>query len=461
MPINLHDIEKFDETRLRIRHLHFAITEEARQLKNWINAMAIFTSYLAPLILASQKNEVPAEAASSSATSKDSEAPPGTRHDEDSSLVADVIRGDTALTAKDVNYIQYSISTMVRYAPSPAEANVIYMFFLQQCQLPIRNDDTIDTCLISLIYQYAQAKEDPELQDKGLDLIKVALERGIGLPSYQSRKSQPKNRLQYPQKETILASVSKPILIRHSLQITEDGLALETRQPQARPSPQRRQIPQTINTRPQQQQPPQQQPLQERRQGQERPPRSGQGVRPRNSVPTNTPQQDAPKLSPRSSTAAKDGKFNKGSAEGPASDIRGPSREKKAFNRGYNTVSTDSTDEFMYVPFEGAGRRGRGGGLGSGRGGRGGRGGFRGDFGGGLPMGPPREVKFVPASTNTMPKTYHHEDEADKTVVGSDVKAAVAPSEDLASELVRGVEDMKLNDQKPQENKKEQDETQV
>lgn len=459
MPINLQDIEELDETHLRIRHLHFAITEEARQRKNWINAMAIFTSYLAPLVLAAQKNGSSAEAASSSSASQDAPAPSGARYNEESSLVAEVVKGDAVLTPTDVNFIQYSISTMVRYAPSPAEANVIYMFFLQQCQLPVRNDDTIDTCLISLIYQYAQAKDDPELQDKGLDLIKVALERGVGLPSYQSRKSLPKNRVQYPQKETILASVSKPILIRHQLQITEDGLALEARQPQVRQPPQRRQPPHASiaqPAQPQQAQPQQRQPLQERRQGQEQPQRTSHGVRPRNSVSTNSPQQDQPKSSSQSSTPGKDGTSNRrGGINGPVSENRGPSREKKVSRRAATAASTPAAAEQFHTfkPFQGTMGRRRDSGRDSDRGD------IRGNSNGGLSMGPRRVVAFVPASTNTMSKTYYPEGDVDQAVAGA--KASAAPSEDLTSDIVRGVEDMKLGDQKAQENTKEQDEAQV
>ncbi|KAK3813674.1 MAG: hypothetical protein JOS17DRAFT_779325 [Linnemannia elongata] len=254
MPMTLKDIEDFDrKDMLRVEHIHWAITNEVRDLKQWNNALTLLTSYLAPVIIASEKaaataaaatDDVDAEAAAraenttkptSLPTTTDGPAGGGKASSTTTSKFSDFVEDETTgqytkqLTEQDVRLIQWSIAALVRYAPTPSESNVVYMFYLQR-QPPVRNDETIDNCLISLIYQYAQVKDDPELQAKGLDLIKVALERGVGLPSYQSRTSV-KHQSYRPQKESILASVSKPILIQQGLQITTDGRALEARRP--------------------------------------------------------------------------------------------------------------------------------------------------------------------------------------------------------------------------------------
>ncbi|KAG9070287.1 hypothetical protein KI688_009624 [Linnemannia hyalina] len=234
MPMTLKDVEDYDrKDMLRVEHIHWAITHEVRELKQWNNALTLLTSYLAPVVIASEK-----AAAAAAAVTDDVDTETAARTENTikptslptTSKFSDFVEDETTgqytkqLTEQDVRLIQFSIAALVRYAPTPSESNVVYMFYLQR-QPPLRNDETIDNCLISLIYQYAQVKGDPELQAKGLDLIKIALERGVGLPSYQSRTSV-KNKGRH-QRESILASVSRPILIQQKLQITEDGRALE------------------------------------------------------------------------------------------------------------------------------------------------------------------------------------------------------------------------------------------
>ncbi|KAF8946588.1 hypothetical protein BGZ47_000116 [Haplosporangium gracile] len=264
MPMTLKDIEDYDrKDMLRVEHIHWAITHEVRDLKQWDNALTLLTSYLAPVIIASEKaasaaaviGEVDTETAAPTENTAKPSSPPSSSSltttitdgtaaatqggrrasSTTTSKFSDFVEDETTgqytkqLTEEDMRLIQWSIAALVRYAPTPSESNVVYMFYLQR-QPPIRNDETIDNCLVSLIFQYAQVKNDPELQAKGLDLIKVALERGVGLPSYQSRTSV-KNQSYGPQKQTILASVSKPILVQQGLQITADGRALEARRP--------------------------------------------------------------------------------------------------------------------------------------------------------------------------------------------------------------------------------------
>ncbi|KAG0042949.1 hypothetical protein BGZ83_012007 [Gryganskiella cystojenkinii] len=460
MRYTLQDIEEFSATQLRIKHLHFAITEESKYLKNWTNALAIFNSYLAPVIIAAQKNSssistdevTTVNAASLPSSSSVSPSPSlsssDNKRDHDSSLVVDVLHGAAALIPNDVTFLQRAISVMVRYAPSPTEANVIYGFFLKQCQEPIRNDATIDTNLINLIYQYAQVKDDPEIQRQGLDLVRVALERGIGLSTYNARHSHTSNN-----PGSILASVSRPILLLHQLQITADGRSLEARtqqhqqQRQSHLHKKQHQLRPALasNSKPQQEE------------GQEQPPhhRQAGGPQSRNFVSEKSPQQDQAtnRASPSSISSSRPETPTK---DGRASNNGAPSREKKVLG---NTADDDQYSYYLKTSrpsFEGAPRGARGGMRGGmrGRGGRGGsdRGGDRGSFSSyGISMGSPRrEIKFVPASSNVMLNVDHHPNDepyrSDAATLNPSTKVAASSSllcnED--ADLARGVEKMKL-----------------
>lgn len=262
MPMTLKDIEDYDRSNmLRVEHIHLAIVHEVRELKQWDNALTLLTSYLAPVMIASEKAIAAAAAAVSDDANTDSTPSPSSSSSSPTTTTTDraaagvgraaagVGRASSTTSAKfsdfvedkttgrytkqlggnDIRLIHFSICALVRYAPTPSDSNVVYMFYLQR-QPPVRDDETIDHCLISLIYQYAQVKGDPELQAKGLDLIKVALERGVGLPTYKSRNSG-KNQNYRPQTESILVSVSRPILMRQKLQISQDGRTLEAYRP--------------------------------------------------------------------------------------------------------------------------------------------------------------------------------------------------------------------------------------
>ncbi|KAG0072305.1 hypothetical protein BGZ93_003201 [Podila epicladia] len=198
----IEDIETKQAATLS--EIHSAIVQEVRNAKVWDNAWTLFTDYLCPAIIMRQERLQQQEQG----------------HDRQT------------LSENDIRMIQYSISAMVRYAPSTAESNAVYVFFLQQCVPPIRDDPTINNCLVSLIYQYAQAK-DLEIQARGLDLVKIALDRGVGLPSYSSHSSthdHPRRQRFAPENshnEHILVSVSRPILKLHQLRISADGTTLE------------------------------------------------------------------------------------------------------------------------------------------------------------------------------------------------------------------------------------------
>ncbi|KAI1311030.1 hypothetical protein EDD11_003572 [Mortierella claussenii] len=237
--VTLESIRSMDPKTVSLKDIHCGIVHEARvlqyargphpppQLEHWRNAVTLFTEYLGPIILASQQAAAAVAAHKSSNAANDNS---GTSQKTDIKDAKDVgkewlSQNTRQLTTHEVVLAQWSISALVRYAPSPDESNRIYAFFLQQCQYPVRNDETINECLISLIYVYAQTRDDRELQAKGLDLITIALERGLGLETYAPRAKK-KGYQQHQQKEGILASVSKPILILLGLRIAPDGRTL-------------------------------------------------------------------------------------------------------------------------------------------------------------------------------------------------------------------------------------------
>ncbi|KAF9115856.1 hypothetical protein BGX27_006097 [Mortierella sp. AM989] len=222
-------VEGISRENLGIDHVHSAIIYEVRDGRNWDNALKLFTTYLAPVVLASQK-------AAAAAGSTPVTLGNNNYSRRQASKIIDFEEKEngeytTLLNAEDLKLIKYSVAAMVRYAPSQKESNIVYMFYLQ-CDPPIRDDESIDNCLVSLIYKYAQ-DNDPEVKKKGLQLIEVALNRGIGLPDYKEQKSKKNSQYARPQprdpQNTILASVSAPILRLLKLQISGDGRTLEAR----------------------------------------------------------------------------------------------------------------------------------------------------------------------------------------------------------------------------------------
>ncbi|KAG0244071.1 hypothetical protein BGW41_000499 [Actinomortierella wolfii] len=219
-----------------VEAIYKAIVEEVKWRRNWTNAWQLFDIFLCPVILASTP---------SSQVDDDDDKENNQGNNNKLAL-------NRELSAQEIQWIQWAISALVRYAPNPQEANRVYMFFLQQCRPPLRDDQTINHCLVSLIYQYAQVKGNNALMAQGLDLIQVALDRGVGLPTYEviQSTSKQKKRMAYerlqqqkgnaintsPQKNSILASVSRPILRYHHLTISDDGRSL-IELPHARPLP--------------------------------------------------------------------------------------------------------------------------------------------------------------------------------------------------------------------------------
>ncbi|KAF9280257.1 hypothetical protein BGZ68_007353 [Mortierella alpina] len=439
-----------------IAHIHDAITQEVRDCKNWDNGLTLFTDYLGPVILGHQK----AAADSSKASSKGKRA----ISKPTSQRVVDFAEDESGqvhrtLSYRDIELVQMSIATLVRYANSPEDSNTIFLFYLQS-EPPVRDDPTIDRCLINLIYRYAQSKDVTE-RSKGLDLIHLALHRGIGLPTYNARSS-----WQHQHKkndEGILTSVSRPILNIHKLRISADGRTLEHYVPGTGPrsslpsgsQPRRQQAPLRQPQQPQQVQPSlEQQP--ERELGQLQQPdkkleqmpsnRAGTAsqksqkdagnfnqavVQPQQALPEPSEHQEQPSQThvqpePRPSPKSKKGN-TKHKSTASASGASGPKPS------AYNKVPEDLDDQYSYYTkpsrpsFAGVDRnRDREAPRGS-------------RYGGEL-----RTIAFVPASTNAALKNNEY--------LPQDMTDAVVPKarpedQDPTRDLVEKVEKLQLEPQ--------------
>ncbi|CAG8495545.1 6963_t:CDS:1 [Funneliformis mosseae] len=110
------------------------------------------------------------------------------------------------LTSKELKLIRCVYQIMIRYAPSVKEANYYYLHLLHNhLDTPIYDDECINHCLNSLIYLISTSNITDYLEI-GLELVEIALSRGIGKdPS------------------GILESVSKNIMAYHGLKMRRDG----------------------------------------------------------------------------------------------------------------------------------------------------------------------------------------------------------------------------------------------
>jgi len=207
----------------RIYHVHHAIVNEGRDRKNWDAAYELFRNYLVPFVNAYQKAQsIAAKTPGAFRTVVQTKDSVSLREVQQKSAQPWKLQFSEA----DIRNIQWSIANLVRNAPTPEDSRVVYMFYLQS-DPPLRNDETINHCLVSLIYVYAQVRNRPEVQKQGLDFIEIALERGIGLPEYKAAgDSKPANAV-WDANGSILGRVSAPILRLHGLRITADGRKLE------------------------------------------------------------------------------------------------------------------------------------------------------------------------------------------------------------------------------------------
>ncbi|KAK3814390.1 MAG: hypothetical protein J3Q66DRAFT_346372 [Benniella sp.] len=235
MRFTLEDIKHMKDGA-RIYHVHHAVVTENKR-RNWEAAYELFKNYLVVFVNAYQKAQASA--------AKTPGALQTVVQIKDSVSLRDVQLKSAQpwklqFSKGDIRNIQYALANLVRYAPTPEESRIVYMFYLQ-CDPPLRDDETINHCLVSLIYVYAQMR-DREVQKQGLDFIEIALERNIGLPTYKAVGDNESTTAAWDANGSLLGKVSGPILRLHGLQITADGRKLEQR-PGFRPPPRNYQSP--------------------------------------------------------------------------------------------------------------------------------------------------------------------------------------------------------------------------
>ncbi|OZJ03710.1 hypothetical protein BZG36_03298 [Bifiguratus adelaidae] len=135
----------------------------------------------------------------------------------------EAIQSRSTLTQKEVQCIQTAFMLMVRYAPTVLEATLYYRHLLSHYTTPIRTDECIDHCLISLIFAYSRTRDNDYL-NAGLALLQMALDRGLA----------------HGKQGEILRSVSTSILESHQCRISPDGTRLEPSNPDPKPTSQRK-----------------------------------------------------------------------------------------------------------------------------------------------------------------------------------------------------------------------------
>ncbi|KAI9276856.1 hypothetical protein BDA99DRAFT_494307 [Phascolomyces articulosus] len=121
---------------------------------------------------------------------------------------------------------QICTSAMVRYASDPEEALLYAHFFLTKVYPPLRDEHGELCILTGLIHVYADSGDSKYLHD-GLDLVKIGLERGMLLSSYDGIDGHALDlREGHERSSKIFAWVSHKILRFHQLKPSRDGASL-------------------------------------------------------------------------------------------------------------------------------------------------------------------------------------------------------------------------------------------
>lgn len=255
-------------------------------------------------------------------------------------------------SADEIRHLQWSIANLVRYAPCPDESRIVYMFYLR-CDPPFRDEYTTNHCLASLIYVYGQSR-DPAVRVQGLDLITIALDRGMGLPGSGGAPRGTAG-------QTLLANVSIPILKQVKLRISDDGRVLEHYNlPQSwkRPPLSRQQNPPPLGSQgPSQHSMPQHRPESQSQPG---PPQQGQHGEPQSRQPQERPDASKGRRDPetRDGPPSPQHQFQ-ASQSPPASRVTVPQEHSTPY-RGTNIAKSpvaasasaddDDDEEYQYKP---------------------------------------------------------------------------------------------------------------
>ncbi|KAI9498850.1 hypothetical protein BDB00DRAFT_796930 [Zychaea mexicana] len=123
------------------------------------------------------------------------------------------------LSDEEIRIFQKATSSLVRYAPNPDVALRFAEFFLVQVAPPLRNEQTELIILVSIMYCYTHARHNKcEYLRKGLDWVRIGLERGLAL-----RRTKVPLRSGFERTSQMFASTAEPILSYHRLTPSADG----------------------------------------------------------------------------------------------------------------------------------------------------------------------------------------------------------------------------------------------
>ncbi|KAI9028835.1 hypothetical protein CLU79DRAFT_716459 [Phycomyces nitens] len=113
-----------------------------------------------------------------------------------------------------------AMAALVRYAPNPQKALDYTTFYMRDINEPLRTRISENYILINLIYVYTQTRINSYLE-KGLDLVKHGLERGL------ASQVPLKNTSQQDVSAEVFETVCQPILRYHGLQFSADKTSLQ------------------------------------------------------------------------------------------------------------------------------------------------------------------------------------------------------------------------------------------
>ncbi|KAI8148842.1 hypothetical protein BJV82DRAFT_663193 [Fennellomyces sp. T-0311] len=131
-----------------------------------------------------------------------------------------MLKSKRAYQNMDIASFQKSIAKLVRFAPNGNKLMYYAGMLLNDFWPPLRDERIENTILIDIIKLYGRWRG--EYWTKGLDFVKIGVERGLGVSS---------NRMHFFQQEDVFESACMPILRYHGLCFSRDGLSLEKRPP--------------------------------------------------------------------------------------------------------------------------------------------------------------------------------------------------------------------------------------
>ncbi|KAI9485916.1 MAG: hypothetical protein EXX96DRAFT_547014 [Benjaminiella poitrasii] len=130
---------------------------------------------------------------------------------------------------RDVQTLQKSVATLVRYAPTPEQSLQYATYFFQSIQRPIRNAATELIVFTNLIYSYSIRGTQKSMED-ALSILELVLSQGvfkIDRNLYNSTfASQQGSASTFRDSLTVFETVSKKVLAWFKLDFSEDRMSL-------------------------------------------------------------------------------------------------------------------------------------------------------------------------------------------------------------------------------------------